>query len=111
MHMKTFVLLIIKLKWVFIISALFFMPFIGDCWAEESTNTSLSWRGCDITKKAFMTLCVQLFEKESGITINISGGGAALGMRSVAGGSSDLGGSCRHASGQFESEKGGLNVP
>ncbi len=69
--------------------------------------TPITWRGCGITKKAFMGACAKAYEKETGQRIIISGGGAALGIRAAAGGSADLGGTCRHhLPGRFASERG-----
>jgi len=60
--------------------------------AEES----VTWTGCGITKKAFMSEIAKAYEKKTGIEIKLSGGGAIKGIRATAAGSSDLGGTCRH---------------
>ncbi len=56
----------------------------------------LFWRGCGISKLAFMEGCAVAYEKETGVAIQLSGGGAALGIEAAATGGSDLGGTCRH---------------
>jgi len=56
----------------------------------------LSWTGCGISKKAFMTEMAKAYESKTGVTVKLSGGGATKGIRAVAAGTSDLGGSCRH---------------
>lgn len=57
---------------------------------------TLTWTGCGITKKAFMTEISKAYETKTGVKTTLSGGGATKGIRSVATGNSDLGGSCRH---------------
>jgi phosphate transport system substrate-binding protein len=49
-----------------------------------------------IVKKAFMGELGKEFTKKYGIDVEIEGGGATLGIRSVASGKSDMGGTCRH---------------
>ncbi len=61
----------------------------------------LKWVGCGITKKAFMKELAAAYEAKTGVKIIIKGGGATKGIRAVAKGIADMGGSCRHA----------LNVP
>jgi len=74
---------------------------------QSEPPAPITWRGCGITKKAFMGVCAKAYEKETGQKIIISGGGAALGIRAAAGGSADLGGTCRHhMPGRFDSERG-----
>lgn len=55
----------------------------------------LVWRGCDISKLAFMEPCAAAYEKETGIRFQISAGGAALGIEAAATGAAHLGGTCR----------------
>ena len=62
--------------------------------AQENT-ASLVWKGCSITKKAFMQECVQAYEKKTGVHIEIIGGGATLGIRATVAGDADIGGTCR----------------
>lgn len=56
----------------------------------------LKWTGCGITQNAFMQEIAAAYKKKTGITIQISGGGATLGIRAAAAGTSDLGGTCRN---------------
>ena len=56
----------------------------------------LSWTGCGISKKAFMTEMAKAYEAKTGVTVKLSGGGATKGIRAVSAGTSNLGGSCRH---------------
>lgn len=56
----------------------------------------LSWTGCGISKKAFMTEMAKAYEAKTGVGIKLSGGGATKGIRAAAAGTSDLGGACRH---------------
>lgn len=57
---------------------------------------TLTWAGCGISKKAFMEEMSIAFEKKTGIKIDLKGGGATRGIREVADGTRELGGSCRH---------------
>lgn len=68
--------------------------FIGlaPVYAERNIN----WAGCGITKKAFMKELATAYQKKNGIKINIAGGGATVGIRGVARGKLDIGGSCRY---------------
>ena len=64
--------------------------------AVNADESGLSWAGCGISKKAFMTEMAAAFEKKTGIKIDLKGGGATRGIREVADGSRDIGGSCRN---------------
>jgi len=57
---------------------------------------SLQWAGCGISKKAFMAELAAAYERKTGIKIELKGGSATLGIRSVSAREVDLGGSCRH---------------
>ncbi len=75
--------------------------------AENDNSQPMTWRGCGITQQAFMRSCAKAYEKETGEQIIVSGGGAALGIRSTAGGSADMGGTCRYCMpGRFSNEQG-----
>jgi phosphate transport system substrate-binding protein len=65
--------------------------------AGAKEKADLSWRGCGITKKAFMAEAVAAYRKKTGKIISVSGGGATLGIRTAAAGKADIGGSCRPA--------------
>ncbi len=54
----------------------------------------LEWVGCGISKKAYMTELAKAYAQK-GVAINVNGGGATKGIRQVAGGAADIGGSCR----------------
>jgi phosphate transport system substrate-binding protein len=62
---------------------------------EEPTEV-LTWRGCGISKKAFMSDAAQAYEAETGVEIRLTGGGATLGIQAAGEGGSDFGGTCRH---------------
>ncbi|NOZ68853.1 MAG: hypothetical protein GXP46_06340 [Deferribacteres bacterium] len=64
--------------------------------SQPAAAAELTWTGCGITKKAFMAEIARLYEEKTGIKIRLSGGGATRGIRWVAAGLSDMGGSCRH---------------
>jgi len=80
-------------------SALFLACFITAdvAAAENAEKADLIWRGCGITKKAFMAEAANAYKKKTGKIIKISGGGATLGIRTAAAGKADIGGSCRPA--------------
>ena len=56
----------------------------------------LNWVGCGISKKAYVTDLASAFENNTGIKINVQGGGATKGIREVHNRVADLGGSCRY---------------
>lgn len=64
--------------------------------ATFAGSTSLKWVGCGISKKAFMGAVSKAYERKTGITIALEGGGATRGIVDVAAGKADMGGSCRH---------------
>ena len=55
----------------------------------------LTWTGCDISRNAYITRALAAYEKETGVAIGVTGGGATRGIRATVGGTSDLGGTCR----------------
>jgi len=63
--------------------------------AANAASKEISWAGCGISKKGFMSDMAKAYEKKTGIKINLSGGGATKGLRKVASGKINLGGSCR----------------
>lgn len=67
---------------------------------------TLSWKGCGITKKAFMKEMAQAYTKMSGVEVKLSGGGATKGIRAVSAGTADVGGSCRQP---LRNGKGGIH--
>jgi phosphate transport system substrate-binding protein len=80
-----------KKYFVVMVVALFVLGLVGTAMAKE-----LNWVGCGITKKAFMGAMAKAYEAKTGIKINLQGGGATRGIRDVAAGKADIGGSCRH---------------
>ncbi len=68
---------------------------------------ALTFKGCSITRRAFMTEAARAYEKATGIKIDVMGGGAILGIRSVIAGDADMGGTCRPPlPDKFTEEKG-----
>ncbi len=63
--------------------------------APAVEQKTLTWVGCGISKKAFMTEMAEAYFKYSGVKIDLKGGGATRGIREVANRTRDLGGSCR----------------
>jgi len=59
-------------------------------------GNEIRWVGCGISKKAFMAGLANAYEKKTGTRISLEGGGATRGIRDVAAGKADMGGSCRH---------------
>lgn len=72
---------------------------------------TLSWVGCGISKKAYVAELAKAFEEKTGVNIDIQGGGATKGIRNIASGESDIGGSCRHRLFGSEEEKNAKLVP
>ena len=64
--------------------------------AQEESNR-LVWKGCGICRKAFMAECAEAYEKQTGVHIELVGGGATLGIRATCAGDADMGGTCRPA--------------
>lgn len=62
--------------------------------ANELDNT-ISWAGCGVTKKAFMSELAKAFHEKTGITVKLHGGGATRGIRDTVHKKVDMGGSCR----------------
>jgi phosphate transport system substrate-binding protein len=61
----------------------------------SASALELSWIGCGITRKAFMSDLAAAYEEKTGIKINIQGGGATKGIRTIASKEADIGGACR----------------
>ena len=55
----------------------------------------LVWKGCGISRKAFMSECAEAYFKKTGVKIELVGGGATLGIRATCAGDADMGGTCR----------------
>jgi phosphate transport system substrate-binding protein len=80
-----------KKYFVVMVVTLFVLSLVGTAMAKD-----LNWVGCGISKKAFMGAIAKAYEAKTGIKINLQGGGATRGIRDVAAGKADIGGSCRH---------------
>lgn len=77
----------------FISSALLFsLSSVGLALKQDNT---LTWAGCGITKKAFMSELAKAYENKTGVKVILQGGGATRGIRDTVGMRMDLGGSCR----------------
>lgn len=61
----------------------------------EMDNSVITWAGCGITQISFMRELAKGFEKETGVKIEIEGGGATRGIRDTAKGKIMMGGTCR----------------
>jgi len=92
--------------WVLLICAFLAMPVA----AVGQKKENLTWTGCGITSKAFMAECADAYQKQKGITITLSGGGATRGVRATASGLADLGGSCRPAKPDLSDEEKGIKM-
>jgi len=68
----------------------------GRTGSDKDKLVVISWTGCGISKKAYMSQMAKEFKKKTGITVNISGGGATRGIRFASVNKSEMGGSCRH---------------
>ncbi|MDA8019834.1 MAG: substrate-binding domain-containing protein [Thermoanaerobaculia bacterium] len=73
-------------------------------------DRSLAWAGCGISKHSFMRELAETYQEETGIEIQLAGGGATHGIRAVDAGKIDMGGSCRHAL-DYEEEKSPKLIP
>ncbi len=81
---------------IFVFSSVFLAFLVAISVSTVAWAGDVSWTGCGITKKAFMTEIAKAYEKKYGTKINLSGGGATKGIRSASAGSSEMGGTCRH---------------
>lgn len=63
----------------------------------QAMPQTLEWAGCGISQKAYMIEMTKAFNAKYGVEVKMNGGGATKGIRKVADGSADLGGSCRYS--------------
>jgi len=63
--------------------------------AVAEITPGITWAGCGITKKAFMTEIARAYEAKTGVKIALQGGGATRGIRDAVNKKIDIGGSCR----------------
>ena len=87
--MKQFLNLIVATS---VAASLFLFSSLG----AQAAGKKLTWAGCGISKKAFMTEMAAAYKKKTGVEITLQGGGATKGIRKVAARKVDLGGTCRH---------------
>ena len=80
---------------LFAVTAFSLLFLISRFASADEAQATLVWRGCGVSKKAFMEECAAAYQKQTGVTIRLSGGGATLGIESAASGGADLGGTCR----------------
>jgi phosphate transport system substrate-binding protein len=79
--------------------------------AGEQSKLTLNWVGCGISKKAYVAEIAKRYEEVTGVKIEISGGGATKGIRQVATGEADIGGSCRFKLRSNDQESDATLVP
>ena len=79
--------------------------------AEGTSKLTLNWVGCGISKKAYVAEIAKRYEEVTGIKIEIAGGGATKGIRQVASGEADIGGSCRFKLRSSDEETDATLVP
>lgn len=82
--------------------------FTGQRALAADEGISLTWKGCGITRAAFMSEAAEAYKKKTGKSIKVIGGGATMGLRSAIAGASDMGGTCRPPlPNKFPEEEGG----
>lgn len=62
---------------------------------KAADKNTITWAGCGITKKAFMSELAKAYEAKTGTKVDLKGGGATKGIRQTAALKVDMGGSCR----------------
>lgn len=60
------------------------------------SSGKIRYVGCGIVKNAFMDELSKKFTQSSGIAMDVEAGGATTGIRAIAAGKADIGGTCRH---------------
>ena len=93
MHYKSLTALILRSVSILLLILLSQRAALGAI--AELDGTVITWAGCGITQKSFMKELAAGFEKETGIKIEIEGGGATRGIRDTAKGNIMMGGTCR----------------
>ena len=63
--------------------------------SAQADEPDIVWKGCGITKKAFLAACAEEYSKVTGLQIKVSGGGATKGIAAAGDGSAHFGGTCR----------------
>lgn len=82
-----------KKLWVLKLACIFLAINTAEISAEEG---EINYIGCSVTKVAFMQDIAKAYQAKTGIKVNVGGGGATLGIRSVTADKIDIGGTCRH---------------
>jgi phosphate transport system substrate-binding protein len=83
---------------------------LGGSSLAGSEGGPLKWRGCGISKVAFMEVCAEQYAKETGVEIQLSGGGATLGIEAAGPGGAHLGGTCRAPQASLNEERPGMKL-
>jgi phosphate transport system substrate-binding protein len=78
--------------------------------SKEKKGTIIYYSGCGIVNKAFLEKLAKEYEKDTGIYVSVSGGGATKGIRDAAGNKVQIGGTCRHSIGAAEEKDAKLNI-
>lgn len=79
-----------------LLSGLFLCTFLSPTlYSADAQQSDLTWVGCGITKKAFMSELAQAYEEKHNVSIELKGGGATKGIREISSKQADIGGSCR----------------
>lgn len=76
-------------------AAVWSIAVLGMTLSFAAYGQALVWAGCGISKKAYMSELAVAFTEKTGYSIELVGGGATEGIRSVAEGRNQMGGSCR----------------
>jgi phosphate transport system substrate-binding protein len=97
-------------KLLILVASLIGLPFVSQPVLSEEPVT-LHWAGCGISKKAYMVALAKAYEANTGVKIDIQGGGATKGIRDVADQTADIGGSCRRRMRGHEKERGVTMIP
>lgn len=98
-------------RYVVIILSAVFCVFVTGQAVLANEKPTLTWVGCGISKKAYLTALAKAYEKNTGVKIDVQGGGATRGIRDVESMSADIGGSCRHKIIGSDHERGVMMVP
>ena len=83
--------MMMNMKILSVISLLFILGGIP----TAAQTDPLIFKGCSVTRRAFMSELAVAYEKTTGKNIDVMGGGATLGIRAAAAGDADIDGTCR----------------
>ena len=86
---------------IFLISSLVF----STSYAITPFADTITWAGCGISKKSYMTALAKEFESIYKIKIDLKGGGATRGIRGTAKHETMMGGSCRKRLPEYDSSE------